>query len=453
MPDLDMAGGAGDSANSAGADVLAADLDSLDSVDTTEESTEVESTPEPEAEAPPAEDTEELPEPDAVEEEPATEEEPVAAKDDAAEETPEGVTVRQKPNGKKEWVFDENRGRNVYAGYKAARSAEDVFGEPLTPELATSRQNAFVDQESMIADYLSGEPQAEGRFLNQLAGWAKAAQQNGDVRHNPLHSIAKQLPSFLAKNGGQEAFEALAAPVFRMQLDALYEEAIGSGNENILLSVQHLDNKLFGTYKKKAQIAPPDPLAAREKQIADREAKLNQSEQQRNQESFGQWHNETKTDIKSAVESAITENLGAEVVKSYEKFPKAYEAVLTMLHGKLQTRLKSDHSFQQELKAAVNRAANATPEVRQQIREQLQNRYKAKASFWMDPVRNPEVAEILKQQSAVIKQTSEAKHQRLQNGAQRREPGTLGTAVRQTVRQTPNGKSTHDAWADAIDAI
>jgi hypothetical protein len=453
MPDLDVASTAGgDAAASAGADSMAADLDSIDTETDVEESTDtsdapVADEPEPAAEDAPVEDE---PAEEQVEEEAPAE---VAAKDEEGVDLPEGVTVREKANGKKEWVFNENRGRNIYEAYKAAQGAEEVFGEPLTTELAQSRQNAFVDQESMIADYLSGEPQAEGRFLNQLANWAQAAQENGDVRHNPLHSIASKLPQFLAEQGGTEAFEALAAPVIRMQLDALYQEALGEDQKDLFASIQHLDKRLYGTFRKRADIAAPDPFARREAELNAREAKLKQGDSQRSQASHQEWHAKTLTGIKTAVEDAITEKLGPEVIKSYEKFPVDLAAVKTLLRQELHERLKNDAAWQKELKSANNRAANASPEIREQIREGLTARYRAKASFWTDPVRNPKVAEILRQRSAVIKQNSDAKHQRLQNGAQRREPGTIGTPAKRSVAAAPNGRSTAEDWANAIDSL
>jgi hypothetical protein len=461
MPDLDTTAGsssaAGDSAISAGADAMAADLDSLDSADTAEVEAGTDDTAsEGESSEPEVEAAAEAPVEEAeTEEQPAEEEAPVEpAKDENAEELPEGVVIREKANGKKEWVFPENRARSIYSAYKSAQAAEDVFGEPLTAELAQSRQNAFIDQESMIADYLSGEPQAEGRFLNQLANWARAAQENGDVQHNPLHSIAGKLPQFLAEAGGSEAFEALAAPVFRMQLDALYQEALGEDQKDLFASIQHLDKRLFNTFRKRADIAVPDPLARREAELSAREAKLKQVDTDRARAEYGTWQAKTKEQIKNTVSEALSERLGPNVIKSYERFPTELQAVKNLLQAEFQAALKKDVAWQTYIDQAGRRAANAkSPDIRDAITADLQARYKAKAIHWADPARNAKVKEILSQRAAAIKANSEANHQRLQKGAERRDPGAIGTPVKRTVAQTPNGRSTAEDWASAIDAL
>lgn len=446
------------------ADLDALDLESDAPETTTEAAPVTETAPATEARRPTQEDPDDDPDSgdDTPPEAPEDPEEPEAAQPADADpappvtdpDLPEGVQVRTKANGKKEWAWPETRARSIYDGYKSAQSAEDVFGEPLTPELAQQRQDAFNDHESMLADYLSGDEAGQGRFLKQLAHWAGAARKSGEVQHDPLKTLASRLPAFLQEAGGQETFDALAAPVIRTQLDALYAEALGEDQKNLLASLQHLDLRLFGTYRKRADIQPPDPLAEREKAIAKREETLAERERTNTRGAFEEWQNKAALDIRAVVQDAIGERLGPNIVKSYEKFPTDFAAVKELLRKDLQDRLSKDRAWQEEVNRHVARASNAANgEQRDQIREALKARYKAKAMFWISPERNPKVAEILKQRAAVIQQNSQAKHQRLQAGAERRTPGSTGAPVKPSLAATPNGGSTADAWRAAIDAL
>lgn len=460
MPEFESTASSG--ADSPGAAEMSADLDALDlegdsgDAAVTDEAPETETTPEAdiaedldnlEDEVPPVVD-EEVPEPEA--EKP---EEPV--KDPNAEELPEGVQVREGRNGKREWVWPEARGKAIYAAYKNAQAAEAVLGEELTPEAIEARHNAFLDQEAMISDYLSGEPGAEGRFLKQLAGWAKAAQDNGEVQHNPLRSIANKLPQFLIDSGDLESYEALAVPVFRYQLDELYKEASAPGNEDLFISLQRVDNRLFGQYKKREELtATADPLAKREADIKAREDKIRQADQQRQKGEYAAWQDTATTKVRDAIAAGIVDRLGAEVIKSYEKFPTELQGIKDLLKNEFHAAMKKDVAWQQYLSNQTRKAANATsPSVRDAITADLETRAKAKAIYWADPQRNPRVREILSQRAASIKASSDARHTRHAVGAARREPGAVGIPVRNTVREKPNGGNTKDDWAAALDSV
>jgi hypothetical protein len=145
---------------------------------------------------------------------------------------------------------------------------------------------------------------------------------------------------------------------------------------------------------------------------------------------------------------------GVTVLKSYEKFPTELQGVKDLLRNEFHASLKKDPAWQQYLANQTRKAANApTPAVRDAISADLETRSKAKAIYWADPQRNPRVKEILSQRAAAIKATSDARHQRHAVGAARRDPGAVGVPVKRTVQQTPNGRSTADNWAEAIDAL
>lgn len=437
---LDLEGDSGDTSSTT--DTAAVETDTADSE--TELASDLDKIDdEPET---PVDDAETVPpvEPEKVEE----------AKDPNAEELPEGVQVRDR-NGKKEWVWPEARARQIYSAYKTAQAVEGILGEELTTEAIEARHNAYLDQEAMIADYLSGEPGAEGRFLKQLAGWAKSAQDNGDVQHNPLQSIAHQLPQFLIDAGDIATFESLAAPVFRYQIDQLYKEIRTSGDQNLYHSLTRVDERLFGVHQKWEELtAAVDPLAKREAAITERENKIKQADQQRQKAEYGTWQDKAGQTLRDAVAAGIVDRLGAEVIKSYEKFPTELQGVKDLLKNEFHAAMKKDVAWQQYLSNQTRKAANATsPAVRDAITADLETRAKAKAIYWADPQRNPRVREVLSQRAASIKAQSDARHNRHAIGAARREPGAVGTPVRQTLRDKPNGGTTKDEWEAALDAV
>lgn len=460
MPDLEIASSGADSA---GAAEMAADLDSMDlggddagtatSTEATSEEVSDDSGETAEAEVDLGIDDDPGPVGEApLEEEPApAKEEP--PKDENGEELPDGVRVVDK-NGVKEFRLREGRYRAFHESYKTAQAVEEILGEPLTPEAIEARHSAFVAQEAMIADFMSGDPGSESRFLENLAKWSQSARESGEVEHSPLRNIANRLPEFLLRSGDTEGFEAMAAPVFRAQLDQLYQEAAAPGNEDLFASLQHLDKRLFGSFKKRAEITAPDPLLKRKAELDAQEARIKHVDAQRSQRELAAWQAKTGEQIRSTVDEAIAEHLGPAVLKSYDKFPTELTAVKNLLRSEFQASLKNDSAWQQYLATIERRAANAkNPEVREAITAEARSKYKAKAAWWANPARNPKVKEILSQRAASIKATSDANHQRHATSAARREPGTAGAPPRQTVRETPNGRSSHDDWAAAIDAL
>ena len=437
-----------DVSSSTGYDAMSADLDALD---TTTDETASEGAEDAAADEPESTDERAPEETEGVEEEPesepepaATEEQPVEAKPEG-EELPEGVRVVEK-DGKREYRLKESRYKTVYDGYKNAQAAEEVFGEMLTPEVAKARQEAFVAQEAMISDFMSGDP----RFIRQLAQWSRFAQENGEVSSNPLRQLATAIPGILNEIGDRETLDALAAPMVRESLDFLYNVALERKDDNLLAAIQHVDNARFGSYKKREQLAPVDPLTKREQELNAREAKLKERDRNEAQASFGKWQETTSAAIRSAVDQELSTVL--EPIKAaYAKFPTDFQAVQDLLHKEFQQKLKGDEAWQARLKRDSNRAANASnPEVRNAVKSDLEAAFRAKAKWFFNPSSNPRVKQILSERASAMKDRSAANHQRQQTAAARREPGSVGTPVPQRVSEKSNGFGA-EGWASAID--
>lgn len=441
--------------SSSGFDRMAADLDSMDTADPETEAAVEEASPSetPDPEPAPADENTEVEE-QPEEEEPALFAEKQEKKDEAqpAEELPEGVRLEEK-NGRKEYHLKESRYRLFHDAHKVVREVEPIFGEALTREAAQARQNAYVGQGMMIGDFLSGDPQSEARFLNELARWGKAAREMGEIRHNPLQNIVTQLPKVLQEIGDTETLDKLTTPLLESKLKELYGVAFQENNENLKHAIQHVEQGLFKKYSKLNEVMPPDPMAKREAELAAREARLQETDRQRAQRELAQWERDSTTAITGAVDEEISNALKP-VQDAYAKFPREFQGLKELLYKNFQNSLKTDQAWQEYLRQQTRRAANAeSPEVRQAIAEDLANRYRAKARYALDPNRNADVKEILSQRAAAMKAQSEANLKRLQAGAARREPGSGGTPVPQQVRNGPNGKTGADAWADAVETL
>ena len=440
--------------SSSGFDRMSADLDSMDSAEPeTEAAVEEAPPPEtPEPEQPPADESTEVEEPPDEGEPPLFVDKLEKKEEAPAEELPEGVRLEEK-NGRKEYHLKESRYRLFHDAHKVVREIEPIFGEALTPEVAQARQNAYVGQGMMIGDFLSGDPQSEARFLNELARWGKAAREMGEIRHNPLQNIVTQLPKVLQELGDTETLDKLTTPLLESKLKDLYSVAFQENNENLKHAIQHVEQGLFKKYSKLNEVMPPDPMAKREAEMAAWEARLKETDRQRAQRELAQWERDSTTAITSAVDEEIGSALKP-VESAYTKFPREFQGLKELLHKNFQNSLKTDQAWQEYLRQQTRRAANAdAPEVRQAIAEDLANRYRAKARYALDPNRNADVKEILSQRAAAMKAQSEANLKRLQAGAARREPGSGGAPVPQQVRNGPNGKVGADAWADAVETL
>jgi hypothetical protein len=426
------------------------------SADTTSETTEqVEDTDageltEETSDALPAEaDNEQVEEPEAAAEETAEPPKPEGIEED-------GVKERVRADGRKEYVLKESRYKNFHEAYTAIRDVvEPVIGEPLTREAIEARQNAFVDQQSIITDFLSGDPSNETNVLNFFAEIAGKAKQAGEVAHDPLVNLAARIPDFFGNN--QQAYTALAKPILQGEFASLKQiardrVAANKDDDALALSIEHIEKALFGQHEPREKfLKAPDPVDARLREVEERERRLNEQQTSERQRQWTEFSKQTNTDIRTSVTGAVDEAL-KDVAKSYEAFPEDFKAVKDSLHREFNERTRSDAAWQAQLKALTRKAQiAATPSARDAVKAELIAKFKAKAAYLLDPVRNESVKGILSRRAAQIKSTSDAQHQRLATAAAQRQPGAPGAAVPQNAQSAkPNGSGAK-AFSDFFD--
>jgi hypothetical protein len=283
-----------------------------------------------------------------------------------------------------------------------------------------------------------------------LAQWSKYAQENGEVGHSPLRNIVTKLPGLLNEIGDRETLDALAAPLVRDSLDFLYGVALERKDDNLLAAIQHVDNARFGSYKKREQLAPIDPISKKEQDLTERERKLAERDQREAKMALDRWQDDTANAISGAVEQELGTVLDP-IKAAYEKFPTDFQAVKDLLHKEFKQKLKSDPAWQARLTRDTQRAANAKSHaIRDAVKTELEAAYRAKAKWFFNPTSNPRVKQVLSERAAALKERSTANHQRQQVAASRREPGSGGTPVPQRVSDASNGAGA-TAWADAIE--
>jgi hypothetical protein len=415
--------------------------DSAESTETAEETADpVDTDPveQPEAELPEVESPEEEAE---VEQPEQAEQEPV---DD-------GIKERLKANGNKEYVVRQAQFERFRQHEQAVKQFQEVFGEPPTPELLQDAASARLAQVAMMTDFMSGDPQAHENFLGEFQRIANEAVQRGEVAQDPMTALAERFPDFLSQHN-PEAHGRLSEKVVRSTLDDLYDAAQQSGDANLWRAIQNIDNKIFKKYRPEASMtARPDPVDQRLQTVMQREQRLTQKEQQ---ESAARWTSRLKgaqTQNLQAASEAIAATLQP-VEAAYQKFPEAFDGIKTKMNSLVENAIKQDTNWVAYQEKLVQQMRTTTSEQkRDAIQAQIVSRHRTKVQSILDPSVNETVRKILNQNAQAVKQQSDLKHQRSQNAAQRREPGTGAPAKTSLLPTPPKGLTSAQEIAWEID--
>jgi hypothetical protein len=423
-------------------------------------STDVPSGPEPQAE--PALE----PEPEPAAEPPASAPKPEDAP--PAEALPDGVRERV-VDGKRQMVTTPERWNTIYGTYKAVQQIEQTLGEPLTPEVVTQGHQARVDQTEMMTDFLSGEPESEQRFLDHFIQVAASARENGDVAHDPMVSVAAEMPPVLLERnpqafyavrdsvlqmvlpalakvdpqtalGNSGMFSQIRDSVVRPTLEALLQVAAQSGDKNVILSAQHIQKALYGEYTPEAQIgrAAPvrenDQLAAERNALKEERKQLNDIYARRDAEQWTSWQQTANRGIKDGVAQAVDESLGQEIKEGFKDFPEDYALRVEKLNSEIREATKNDENFQRLITSLTRQARQARSEQRRsEIQAEIVNRYRTKAKLIADSKK----VSLFSNAARALKSRMDATHQQRAQAALRREPGTGAAPVPKSLVPTP----------------
>jgi hypothetical protein len=362
-------------------------------------------------------------------------------------------------DGHKEWVYDEARGKVVYAGYKKTQAAEEILQEDLTPEAIEVRENAFRDAEWMRLDLISGDPNKQENVFGHLLKLAEKAQTSQEIAGDPIPTAVDAFVAVLERNH-PDAYQRLKtsmtpdlSAVTRDSLKEVYKRAVAAGDKNVALSAQHVAKALFKDYKYlDEQAPPPDPTQQREADLRAREEQLSARNREEQQRGIEAWNRTTSAKVQEGVEGAISAILDqADIKKGYEKFPERLNNLRIRFREEVKKAIQSDPAWKQANEQLYTRAGLAASEgVRQDITGQVAKRYAAKAKAVLDRISN----KILSEDAQLLAAGNTAAHQRRQVAEQRRGPtGVSGPVKTGIPGNGPKGHVSRSDWSSALDSL
>lgn len=382
---------------------------------------------------------------------PAKEEKP--ADQQAADDQMEGAQLRER-NGKREYVFTEERGKTVYAGYKMAREAENVLGEPLSVEALQQRQNAHEWMQGQKIDLVSPDPAAQSNIFRNLFREAAGALAAGEIGHDPLETVGEAFLDTLRETA-PEHYERAASYVMASEIERLYEkglEAKNAGNDKLLRAIQNLDYHLTGKYIKDDDLAKrvPDAITRREQDLAAREQRIQQSQAQHKQAQWRNWEASTSSSIGENVRTVIDSQIPETVKTAFANLPNGsqrIENIQNLLDLEIRKSIKADPKWKQQTANLYKQAELApTEQRREQVKQEIVQRYAQRAR----QVMAAKAAQILSAETLSLAKTNAATHNRQKAAAEQK--GITGSGkppVRSIPESAPPGSQSWEEYLDA----
>jgi hypothetical protein len=318
-----------------------------------------------------------------------------------------------------------------------------MIGEPLTPEAFDIRHRAFIGQEKLYGDMLSGDPQAQSSVISHILDEAGRAQQEGEVEGNPMVPFAQQFYSAVQK-GNPEAYAAIRMQAAKDLVEELYNSAAESGNKSLFLSMGHAAKALGLPYKTEAEMqdffakgANQDPTAKLAAENAELKSQLMGRQAETRTEQFKSWQTTTTQAVtKSVANDAVIPALqDARQAGVWAKNQDAFDRLVTKpLNSAVAETIGKDARFLERVSLLDKQARTATSEQRRTaIRSEIQQLYVNRAKLAVEALRGP----ILKDAAATLKGQSDATNQRRAASQTQRAPASNGTPVKRSL--VPNG--------------
>lgn len=387
------------------------------------------------------------------------------------EKLPDGVRMGEK-DGKKTFYLNESRYRTMESGLHFQRELEQRLvpdtanGQPATIEdlraAINIREQAFMGNEEMHQDFLSGNPESQRKFIDHWLSQGARAVQNGEVASDPIVPLAATFFDTLAEKH-PDAYGAIQAKAAEQLVADVFEVAVAEGNDNLFLSIQHLSNLLFNRYPQKdgswkegaprEQRGAPSPRLNNPNRNQPRQAPAAAARPDQSAQQWDNFRSKTDTSSKTAIRSSVETSL-AEVKKAYDKagVPEHYGAMLDRLNSVVQKELNGDAEWQRQIRVEL-RAAQMTPseQRRAEIGERITRRYATRAQQIIQKHIGPITAEAAR----VTNVRFDAEHKRREAAQNKRAPGGGGPLPKESLLpESKNGwDSSAKGFSREIDAL
>jgi len=450
------------------ATTISAEIDSMfaDAASETE-SPSVETTS-PASEPNPQDSTVQPPTPEtyeAAEEEPAPAEEAAPPAKPAVEATPPAPGDDEAPGEEyeqrgKKWIrYPEARGKEVFAGYQAAKTLSKELGldGPITPDTIKSLASDKTVLDSIDFDTMSADPAEQARAFAYIFKTAEKAFKGGHTAYNPHETMADAL-LHAASKAAPEVIHGLEQRINAHTFDKLYKQAVTAGldteaGKELLASVQRADQALTGQYRKRAELtkqpAAADPLAAERADLAQQRQSIEDKEYAAAKAEWDQWNTGTKAAVETNVSGAIAKALEP-VAASLKNFPETRKNVEIRLREELKNVFLTDQRFAGERERFYKQASIAGNEsIRDGWRARLIQLYTSRA----EQVLREKAPAILSESALAIKAKSDKTHERLKGTQSLRGTPAGGIAPNgATAPSAGGGKFDSQSWAKEFDA-
>lgn len=387
------------------------------------------------------EQEEETPDNQVHEPEAEAEEEPAAAAADATEELPDGVRKGKDRNGKEGLWLTPQRYEQFHGAHKTLRQFEDIAGEQVTPKVFDTYNRAFLGQEKLYGDLLSGDSAAQSAVLKHFLDEGAQALNDGLVGKDPIVSLATSFYGTL-KDSHPDAYAALRMGSAKDLVQELYDEAATKRNKSLWDSAGHVAKSLGLPYRKSVEMSnavaqATDPMASLQKRNQELEAQLNGKQTTNQAAQFDTWHADQKQKVSASLLNDAVLPALAELRTSWEKLPGGKDAfndlVVSRLHSKVRETLRSDKRFGERIDLLDQNAKRATSaQRRNEIGEQIKQAYTNRAKLAVEAHR----AEVEKFANRTFVERNGAAHERRKVAAKHVAPGGGGTPVKRSLVPT-----------------
>jgi hypothetical protein len=344
---------------------------------------------------------------------------PVAQPVPGAPELPEGAAV----DGKQIRI-DVPRFNNIYRDYKYAQEVRQFA--PTIEEAQAQYQRAS-DMRHMHADFSSADPGAVDEFLKY---WESQSPEGFAVM---TQRALDKAPAAVR--------EQMSQTVMAGRADALYAKAAETQDANDLYKARMFEWSNTGRYRTDP-LQRPDPLAARERDIANREQRLQQGEQQRAEAAWNNWQTATNQAIGTGLVGAIDKMLDP-LKGRFADAPALFNALRNQIRAEVVHKVEGNEDWVKNYNLDY-RTARKT--MSPGDRQALVGTYLAKAQQAVAATAAPLVNQATK---LLVTQNQEA-HQRLANGSAKRGTAAPGQPVRQSI--APRGDRQAMTLDQMIDA-
>lgn len=340
---------------------------------------------------------------------PAVEDPAKAELEDEFDVQPDKVSPDQKT-----YFYRAAKAQRLMAAQDFQRRVDEVLPGASVEQIQQHYQRS-VGAQQMLDDFNSGDPDSMQRWMD--------FHVNRDTNPQSVALLTEGLISRLPQVN-PKIYERVEGSVINGRLQAMYQKAMETGNEELLHLAQHLDNHLNGKWRKAEELQRRDPF---------------QEDRQKFETERQQYYAERQAEARRNADRIVQETDGKAESAIGEEIEAALSPVATAYKDKPQWRF-----MVRELQDKVNEARKANPtwnrqyeNLRQRVRQQPSDEARQQLVDTMRTFAKRVIAQsrkgVIDEVTQNVLQASAAATQKSQAAAARREPSGGGAPVNRSA--------------------